>query len=106
MATYDSTQEIPKLTPARESIIGARLGRIRQEELLEGSVSDTKWFEARLIEAILAAATSNPLKTVGDAWGRVSFRITNSARMKGWNEAKMQAHLATAADVLIRLMSA
>ena len=119
MATYNPTRKIPTLTPEIESRIGARLKAIWAKEpvddklthaerfrVTEEKLTDTEWFEALFIAAIFAAAVHSPLKTVGDAWGPIMFQVKNNPRVKGWNEAKMQQHVAAAADTVIGLMSA
>lgn len=115
---YDPNRKIPKLTPETSLRISNRHDALWKEptdkglthagrfKVAEDRLTDAEWFEVLFIAAIFAAAVDNPLRTVGDAWKPiVTWLAKDHPRVKGWSEAKMQQHIAAAADKVIRLMS-
>lgn len=102
MTKYNPTKEIPALTPKSQLAIQTRLSELKGST---DELTDVEQFEVLFIEAILAAASGEPLKTVGEAWGPIQFRLANPPREKTWARLKAQMHLAGAADAVIKLMS-
>ena len=118
MTKYDPNREIPMVTPEIQLRLTKRHGALWKEPVdkklthaerfnrTEASLSDAEWFEVLFIAAIIGAAVDRPLRTVGDTWKPITWMAKGSPRVKDWGEAKMQTHIATAADTVIRLMSA
>lgn len=102
MAKYDPTKEIPALTSKNQLALESRVSELKERF---GELSDTEKFEVLFIEAILAAASGQPLQTVGEAWGPIQFRLTNPPKEMTWTRLKAQMHLASAADATIARMS-
>ena len=99
---YNPAKEIPALIPKNQLAIESR----RNELQNNGRLTRVEHFEVLLIEAILAAASKKALKTVGEAWGPIQFRLANPPREMTWGLLKAQMDFAGAADAVIKLMSA
>ena len=100
--SYNPARPIPQLTPAYESIMKSRLDELKEKDARKG-MDDFDWWEVQLIEAILAATTRSPLKTLGEAYQVIYFRIRRNPRVQGWSATKAEEHLAMVADDLFKL---
>ena len=117
MTKYDPNREIPIVTPEIQLRLTRRHGELWTEstdkeltynerfDATAQKLTDAEWFEVMFIASI-SHSFENTKKTVGYVSTIIAKLATTTPRVKGWSEAKMQQHIATAADTVIRLMTA
>lgn len=99
MTKYNAKMDISSLAKHDKAIRAHRTA-------ITLNYDDVSWFEMLLAEAVLAtAASSGPLKTLGEAWDLINFRAGHTPKMKGLGDAKSKEHLAAAANNLLKLVA-
>lgn len=119
MTKYDPNRKVPTVTPEIRLRIAKRHAALWREPVdkrlthaerfnaAEEKLTDAEWFEVLFIAAISHPYDyENQRKTVGEVLQPIMWMAKDKPRVKGWSEAKMQQHVAVAADTVIGLMSA
>lgn len=101
LTNYDPRLKFPELT---------ELGTQRLRDCITRNTKDSATEVMQLIcfiaEAVLAAATSNPIKTVGEVWEVVYFRVDDPRHKVGHPQREiLQNDFMTAARRVVALMS-